>query len=172
MSGLKVKFLKVEINTKRYFEVLDERIERALRRSAISFLIEVQKNVPVLTGMAKGSLVPLAFDLKSLNRLSFAGSRPTRDKNRFKGIQQGKKPPFFKVDSKKVFEFEIFTEVEHYILNEFFPRGPSNPRGSPRAPWNSFEKGASKMEKIIEKRLREAIVNPFNYLKVRKINRG
>jgi hypothetical protein len=124
---------------------------RKLHYEAVAlFLREVQKHVPTYTGMARGSLLPLAgyLNAKGVQNRVAINITPKRDRRARYLIDKGqnvsageKRSDFEFVDDNGKFKFAFNAGVEHYKFNDV--QQSSIPLTNP-TPWLSFQKGIAK----------------------------
>lgn len=123
-----------------------------LRQSGRAFLIEAEKHVPVVTGMALGSLKPLArivrYDLQifgSPHEAIFHGQRIIKDENL--GENQGSAYIYKLNNSTAVLRVE--TNVYHYQLRDLQEISTDSGFSAP-TPWESFALGSEAAKQELE----------------------
>ena len=111
---------------KKFLRDWDERVRVAFNKSSREFYRTVWMSVPVRTGMARGSLVPLGRELKNVPTsiapvIDWEASTPKRHypkgKDLAAGIKLGEDAYLYESGNGKftlVFDIKVF----HYILNE------------------------------------------------------
>jgi len=135
-----------------WLKKLDAAVRKAMYESAALFLREVQKHVPTYTGMARGSLLPLAKYLNSKgvrNRVSIPIT-PVKTRqslylmSRGQNIDAGADRGTFEfVDNGNGrFIFRFNAGVEHYKIND--ANAVTNFPLIHPTPWGSFPAGAER----------------------------
>ena len=109
------------------------------------WLREAEGKVPVLTGMAKGSLLDVAAVSDTHLVISPRGKRNRISKGRALGTATPKYGP-------KIYRMTIKSRVEHYVLLE------DEAGGSKTSPWKSFDAGIMAVENF-EPKLRTVPVS-------------
>ena len=140
------KFDKIELVKEKLTKNVEAALGVALREAAREFVRAVLIEIPVQTGEAAGSLIPIGRLLRVAIPIT-----PTR-------FQSGKNPSTGAAKSnykliakypKFVFEFEA--GVIHYTLNEFgLGVGPYGP-DKKQPPWKTFEKGRDAFLAFLER---------------------
>jgi len=141
-----------------YTKTLDRRLGQIIRQAAREWLKTVIKSIegsfPVETGMAAGSLIPMARKL----RVAFS-VRPTRKpyysklEGGVQSLQAGmREQNFYLRDDKTnpmsfIYEFEWTSTVVHYTINESYPI----PFVKSETPWHTRRAGDAAAEAYIQK---------------------
>lgn len=119
-------------------------VERGYRLAAKDFVNAAVSLVPVVTGMARGSLIPLAnwagtsITIGGTPQIGYLPSGRQVLKGPDLGAKQARKPPYiFRVGNRYIFEFD--NRVFHYWLNDLFAMNYKH--GQLPTPWRSFEYG-------------------------------
>lgn len=146
-----VKAGQIQLNSgKRIKQNLDAVAMATMKNAAKGFLDEVVTRVPVLTGEALGSVLPVARILDNMSaimaKLSEAGGRldhPSELPNKIaQGEAQGnphtEDEMFSRNGDSWVFTFS--TDVFHFFLRDNF----AMPNGRP-TPWHAFKEGRERM---------------------------
>lgn len=125
------QFVAARLNVEAYRKSVDEVLGNALEEGARIWLTAVTGRVPLWSGMARASLLDLSRLVNGKILLS-----PLKAKSR---IPLGESLGTARILSDfPSYIFEVATSVPHYTLQEFTS---VRPRGSPTAPWHSFEAG-------------------------------
>ncbi len=128
------EFIAARLNVAAYKALVDEFMSAKLQEGARVWLTAVTGRVPLWTGMARASLLDLSRLVNGQILLS-----PLQDRSR---IPQGDSLGSARLLSSFPFYiFEVATQVPHYTLQEFKNVRTSTGRGSPSAPWRSFDAG-------------------------------
>jgi len=129
---------KIELVKEKLTKKVGERLEATLRNAAREFVRAVLVEIPVQTGEAAGSLIPLGRLLRVA--IPITPSRFQSGKNPNTGAAQSS----YKFDNSfPKYRFEFEAGVIHYTLNEFgLNVGPYGP-DKKQPPWKTFEKGRS-----------------------------
>lgn len=125
------EFVSAKLNVEVYKKLVDDVLGNALLEGANIWLTAVTGRVPLWSGMARASLLELSRLINGKILLS-----PLKAKSR---IPIGESLGSARVLSDfPSYIFEVATQVPHYTLQEFTS---VSPRGSPTAPWRSFQAG-------------------------------
>jgi hypothetical protein len=136
-AKLSLKSLKV---SGRFTKTLEDVLETQIRQAARAWLREVITHVPVYTGMARGSLIPLGQFLRvaiPINRNPSADEHGYSWRSQAQGISLGH---FSFTRTKTTIQFHFSTSVPHFIINELFDVSDTIHLIEP-TPWHSFEFG-------------------------------
>ena len=120
-------------------KAINNEIQKILRTAARVYVLEAYKSVPVDTGMARGTLVPLAHAVGA--NIPISPKRSLPNKNAGAGANRSF-ADFRQEGSKHIFEWS--TNVFHYYLNERFPL-----RSNYNAPWKSLKAGSLKVKQYL-----------------------
>jgi hypothetical protein len=124
-------FNGVDFDLDAYVIGLNDHLNFHLREGAKHWLQAVTGRVPLWSGMARASLFKIAQLVNSTVVLS-----PLKAKSR---VPQGKELGTGQIVSQfPNYRFEVSVAVPHYVIQEF---RSTRPRGSPSAPWRSFDAG-------------------------------
>jgi hypothetical protein len=127
-SGLK----GIRVNTKGYTKALDAQMKLQMHEAARAWLVGTASQVPVWSGMAKGSLLPLARFLK----VNFPINPITTSR-----IDAGASLGWFYFNTANFeYTFSFTTEVPNYLINEFNANALPSLRHP--TPWLSMQAGA------------------------------
>lgn len=121
---------------------IDADIQGILRQAAKVYVLEAFRYIPVDTGMARGSLRPLASFLNV--HVDISPKRSLPGKNIYEGARRSNFD--FRKDGN-IHRFEWQANVKHYFLNELIPL-PSNYQ----TPWASLAKGVAKVRNYLRSR--------------------
>lgn len=126
----------------KYLKQFESKMAVQNRNAARAWLRAALPHIPVRTGMAKASLIPLARFL-NVGILVQPVDFPSRV---FEGVASSDEPSsMFESNGKGEFLFQFTINVLHYLLNEFAVYGmgpylnPIDPTIQP--PWESMEAG-------------------------------
>lgn len=145
------KFKPIKWRTRDVSARIDREAMKIVREGAREFVREVVLSTPVLTGEARGSLLPIRRALKV--RVPMVRGQPREGRNRSTGQQQKALWNFVKTQQTITFEFSI--QLFHHWWNDLFPH--HYPNGQRPTPWGGVAKGSEVFEKYIDdnvKRLR------------------
>ena len=151
-------FKPIELDLPRYNKTLDRVLGQIIREAAREWLrYIILQNVPVDTGMAKSTLVPLGRFLNNVGGLGFTPKRKPYfnfDEGEISPEAGERKSEFFLRDDKStplsfIYEFEWSTDVLHYWLQEFYNGTPPGSAHLPGAE-NAF---FAHIEETIDSRL-------------------
>lgn len=122
----------IEFNDKEYITALNKKVEEQMKEAAREWLRAVIVRVPVYTGMARESLLPLSRYLNVAIPIDPIAKRrgPSGEIQQYFAFEQ----------QGEQFTFKYSTEVPHYLINEFNVGLGSPPLTHP-TPWHSFEAG-------------------------------
>jgi hypothetical protein len=128
------EFVGATINVEAYKKSVDDFLGEKLEEGARVWLTAVTGRVPLWSGMARASLLELSRLANGKILLS-----PLKDKSRIPaGESLGSARMLTDFPS---YIFEVATQVPHYTLQEFTNVRNATGRGSPSAPWRSFDAG-------------------------------
>lgn len=137
-AKLALKGLK--INRQKYLKTVNDQLDIAVRKAAAAWLRAVLTRVPIYTGEARGSLVPLGQFLHvaidtAITQNAIEHGHISRET---KGESEGR----FKFEHlKTLIRFTFETKVLHYILNEKFDMNPPIHLTHLPRPWDSMTVG-------------------------------
>lgn len=145
------RLVYIKFNKEKFNKTLDEKLHIQLRNAARAWLRAVIPNVPVYTGMARGSLAPLGRFLHVAVPISPIASRPGKSPE---AGEQHSEFKFYRRSGQFVFSWN--TTVLHYLINEFNDMSGILPLTHP-TPWHSIAAGNAAfklyVEQVIPKRL-------------------
>jgi len=147
-----MKLHNVKLSRENYRKQFDKDIEKHMHAAAREWLLAVYPLVPVWTGMARGSLIPLGAFLNvpiPIDRNPSADAHGLIDRGFWDGIPLGKFQFRF---TRTQFRFHFSTDVEHYMENELNV-APSYLHLINPTPWHSFEAGAEAFKAYVESTL-------------------
>jgi hypothetical protein len=163
---LTLKRLKIKGNfTKTFNETLDIEIRNAAR----AWLKIVMTHVPVWTGMAAGSLIPLGQYLRiaiPIHRNPSADTHGYQWRSEAQGIPLG----HFRFEHRKTsVTFWFSTDVAHYNINELFDPRPDI-HLIHDAPWHSWEHGRVAFFDYLHKNLPQKLPKLKNYIETSELH--
>ncbi len=139
MSGFKVKMdiPEMHFKQKEFSAYFRSEMQIQMRQAARAFLRAVIKRVPVDTGEARGTLLPLGRFLNVAVPISPKRSENNKDA----GTGEMNSPLIFDFESEDTGEYFTIEALQlfHYIWNEFYAHNYSNPQIEP--PWHSIQDG-------------------------------
>lgn len=170
----RVEILSFNTPSNKLTNALLESIRKVLLEGLVLFIEEAAKNIPVDTGMAKASLLPLA---RALQRTRTPGAelpeispKPGKRKRYalggFKSIARGESlagpkliDEIIKINKASgLINFDYASKVFHFNLNEFFPLNSNDGK-----PWNSFKKGLRRLRAYLNQNLRRRVPNLLSF---------
>ncbi len=140
MGGFKIEISYPVVKFKRHeFTVaLRAEMQTQLRQAARAFLRAVIKRVPVDTGEARGTLLPLGRFLNVHVPIDPKSFRQNKDA----GTGEMDNPLIFDFESTEKGEyFTAQLQLFHYWWNDFFTQSYVNPQIDP--PWHSIDDGVA-----------------------------
>lgn len=124
----------LEFDLSRYKVELDNFLTESLHQGIRIWLTAVTGRVPLWSGMARAALLQISRLVNGKIVLS-----PLQGPSR---IPQGESLGSGKVTTSfPKYNFEVTVEVEHYVIQEDTNVRAKTGRGSPSAPWRSFDAG-------------------------------
>ncbi len=125
-----------------YTDTLRKNLQRQLRQAARDFIMEAIVRVPVDSGQARGTFLPLA---KFLNTsVPISGNTPLPNKNPDTGSYGDRQLLFEFISYKQGEGFKLNIQLFYFWFNDFFshayPLGAPTPWGSIEAGWDAFTK--------------------------------
>lgn len=135
-------------------KTIDERFQTISRKGARAYLRALITQVPVWTGMARGSIKfargPNGFLAQYLNVaipiVPHPQARFIAGKNQYAGGAYGR---YNFTSGRHIYQFRFRSDVVHYILNEFFARPPTVNQQI-EAPWHSQEVGVAAFQSTVK----------------------
>jgi len=147
------KFEKLELRGARFNEAFTKALEVQMRQASREFLRAVIVRVPVYTGMARGSLVPLGRFLRVAVPIN---PDPGAKKHPNKNPAAGAAASSFKFTNEGGFNPRLRLDIGvlHFELNEFRPS--TLPLRHP-TPWHSFEAGREAFKAYLRENLTKKV---------------
>jgi hypothetical protein len=166
--SVRAKVNIIKFDKQGYTEALGKAVQVQIRQAAREWLRAVILKVPVYTGMAKGSLLPLGRYLRVAIPIV---PDPIAQKRFGRGPQDGESLGLFdfKQINQYVWQFQYATEVQHYLINEFTIGLGSPPLRNP-TPWHSFEAGKEAWDQYLQENLKSKIPKISSYISTVEIN--
>jgi len=128
------EFIGASLDVNAYKALVDDYLTEKLREVVRLWIATVTGRVPLWTGMARASLIELSRLVNGKIILS-----PLKAKSR---VPLGESMGTARVLTEfPYYIFEVAITVPHYTLQEFTNVRSITGRGSPSAPWRSFEAG-------------------------------
>lgn len=134
MFEAKIKLIKID--KRGYSEALGKAVDVQMRQAARAWLRAVMFNIPIYTGMARGSLLPVGRFLSVAIPIKPVAKRKYGDAAAGAALSSFK----FERDDGFVWTFSFSTEIPHFLINEFNVGLGSPPLRHP-TPWKSMEAG-------------------------------
>lgn len=126
----------IRFKRREYTTFMRAEVQTQLRQAAREFLRAVIKRVPVDTGEARGTLLPLGRFLNVKVPIDPKSSKPNKDA----GTGEMNHPLIFDFETTATGEyFTAQIQLFHYWWNDFFTQTYSNPQVEP--PWHSIDDG-------------------------------
>lgn len=160
-AKLALKGLK--LNKEKYLKTVNEQLDIAIRNAARAWLRAVLTRVPVYTGEARGSLVPLGQFLKvAVDTTPNPNARAHGHKS---GRAEGEAQGHFQFEHlKTLIRFVFETDVLHYILNEKFNMNPPIHLTHLPRPWDSMTVGKEAFFEYLRTDLPKRLPSLGNYI--------
>lgn len=134
--GVKLELPVIRFDQKQFTIALRADLQTQLRQAARAFLRAVIKRVPVDTGEARGTLLPLGRFLNISVPIPNAKPIPNKDA----GTGEMENPLIFEFESTEEGEFfKAQLQLFHYWWNDFFSQHYTNAQIDP--PWHSIDDG-------------------------------
>lgn len=167
MFKVDVKILKFD--KKGYTEALGKAVEVQVRQAAREWLRAVIIEVPVYSGQAASSLVPLSQYLRiAIDTSPTENARERKLDGRSLGRSQG----HYSFDhTDTIYTFSFSTEVPHYLINEF-NTGLGQPPLIHPTPWKSMTYGKIAFQNYLKSNLKDKIPKISKYITTVKITGG
>lgn len=149
-----------------YIEQLNAVLAEELKNAMRAWLKAVIRKVPVYTGMARGSLLPIARALGENVPITPRANRMASPRLYGKGVRstpsQGARRTTFKFTSRLGrHEVSIDIGTVHYLINEF--TRVSLPLAHP-GPWKSFEAGRAAFKDYLKRNLKKKVPRIVKYI--------
>lgn len=147
---LKGVFTELYLDVGRYTKTLDKTMNVQMRQAARAWLRAVIVNVPVWTGMSRGSYMPLGAFLRVKIPIVPSTSPHAQSAIRQgRTAQAGADASDFKFDKNGTkYRFEFDMGVPSYAINEYFNVKPPINLITP-GPWHSFRAGEQAWEDYV-----------------------
>jgi hypothetical protein len=166
------KIGKIKIDNVRYTEAIREELKHKLRRAVADWLRAVIEYVPVSTGMARASLIPLGqvvgvnvFTATTIGNNAIRKESPTR--NKALGEATGMSGGFFGGNQYQLtFVYQIL--IDHYLENETSAHPGANEQVI--SPWESMEAGREAFAAFMEHRITTGLPRLKDYVHVEEVN--
>lgn len=136
MFKLTFKAPRIKIMKDAYLEALRIRLQAQLREAAKEFVAEAIQRVPMDTGQARGTFLPLS---RFLGMSVEVGGVGKKRKNSETGASEGKQLIFKFKSTARTESFEIDPQLVYFIINDFHEM--NYPNGQAPTPWESLETG-------------------------------
>lgn len=146
-------------------EDIDRIVKRGFKLATQMFIQQIDENVPVTTGMAKGAFSRLAryagasLDLSSAEpKMGYLPDGTKVWKDAKLGESQATAPPYLRNRNGR-YSFKFESRVFHYLLRDFnyIPTKFGKP-----TPWNSFEYAsqafAARLQKYLRRNLSKVLI--------------
>ena len=174
MFQFKGSYEVLDLNKGAYIAALNEALAEELKNAMRAWLKAVFRRVPVYTGMARGSLLPIARFLGEQVPITpkARGNASTQLYGRRvrASPEEGARRTTFKFDSRiGRHEVTIDIGVIHYLINEF--NRVSLPLRKP-GPWRSFEAGRKAYKAYLKKNLRKKVPRITKFITRTKVRFG
>lgn len=132
----------LEFNLTKHKAEVDQFLTEALHQGIRIWLTAVTGRVPLWSGMARAALLQISQLVNGKIILA-----PLKGKSR---VPQGESLGSAKVITNfPKYTFEVNVDVEHYVIQEDTNVRVKTGRGSPSAPWHSFDAGQQAFEAYI-----------------------
>lgn len=120
-----------------YSDTCRRYVMQQLRQAAREFVREAIVNIPVETGQARGTFLPLGRFLNV--SVDISDANPLANKNEYTGSMSDKKLVFKFSDTAKGASFEVAPQLLYFIYNDLFAH--NYPNEQIPTPWESIQKG-------------------------------
>jgi len=153
MLYTKVKFHKIKLDLKKFRKSLDAKVLKLFVGAIKEFVLNTYPHVPVQTGMARSSLLPLAKVVNVVVPINPQITTPWATRRLALGPLLGKQgsniKDFIIINRNQygpyLYTFSWYTNVEHwgFLESESHPRVAS-------APWYAVAKGTEAMKRYLD----------------------
>lgn len=174
MPTFRANLKAIKFDSNRWLKQFELKMKRQNQLAAGEWLRAVLTRVPVRTGMAQGSLLPLGRFLSISHAGEMFEITPIQEPDR---IAQGEAlsddpKSMFVSNGKGEFLFIFDINVFHYTLNEFFPMGPYVNPADPniQPPWNSMVAGRDAYLNYIQENVPTSVPRVAEFLYATRIN--
>jgi len=164
MLSFNLKFNILNIDIDKYSQHMDNHLQQKIRQAAREFIRATFPLVPVWSGMARASLLPLANILHVYMPISPVIDVPNRV---LEGVALAITDYFQK--TKFGYIFKVGTNVKHYNINEQMNVNPFGFHLKHPGPWNSFDAGEAAAKKYLKENLSKNCPKVFDFIKVKSI---
>jgi hypothetical protein len=163
----KVNLKILKFNKKGYTEALQKAIDVQVRQAAREWLRAVIHEVPVYSGQARASLLPLSRYL----RVALPIEPTEAGQKRYPGgITKGSVQGQFDFSSEGyVSRFSFSTTVPHFLINEFNV-GLGQPPLIHPTPWKSMEYGKIAFQAYLRENLKKKLPRIGKYVTLVKVS--
>lgn len=177
MPRIGITLSKLQLNTGELLEARDRAIKAVMLGATRAFALVASQNVPVDTGMARGSFrtrVNFFGEDRPLGRSIIIQPKPSKHKKKYrsggyKSITRGKELSMYNLtrNSSGSYSFSFESKVWHYQVDEFhaivFIKS---------SPWYSLMRGRTAYRNYIQKNLPLAIRSLADYMYSSSITGG
>lgn len=166
MSFYKAKIRTIEFKSKEFSEALREAVAVQTRQATREWLRAVVQRVPVYTGMARGSFLPLSRFLRVAVPIN-----PVAQRN-YGNPESGAAMSSYRFYwRRQTYTFTFNTEVPHYLINEINVGLGSPPLRHP-TPWHSLDAGKIAFFNYLESNLKEKVPRILDYIVLQETYSG
>jgi hypothetical protein len=157
MAKFKSELKGFEFQYQPFLKTLDRKIKEQMQEAAKEWVLGVASQVPIYSGMAIGSLLPLARFLKV--NIPVNPVAPSR-------VDEGAALGFFSFDSANMeYTFSFTTDVAHYVFNEVNSNARLKNLKHP-TPWRSFDAGREAWNNYINTEFFRNVPNVSEFVKL------
>jgi len=162
MLKFRGRFSFPKFDKAKYSNTLEEACKVQMRQAARAWLRAAFPHVPVWTGMARGSFLPLRDALGNVA----VPITPTEFRPGM-GPQAGRALGSFRFERRGTrFLFHFETKVPHFVENDQNPAPPGlQARLKHPTPWHSFQAGDAAFTKYLEESLADKLPRIKDYIK-------
>jgi len=158
MFKVRLKIPRYTIEKEKYMAALKAKLEVQVRQAARDFVKAAIENIPVDTGQARGTFLPLA---RALNISIPIDGNGVKGKNQTTGASEQNKLIFKFETTKTLVKFEVDVQLFYFWVNDIF----GHPSGA-HPPWESIEEGFKAFMKYIHTTAGTRFPKLKDYLKV------
>jgi hypothetical protein len=155
-------FPKIDIHIDKFKKTLDQKLKTEIRNGAREWLRATYQRVPVYTGTARGTLVPVGKLLRVAVPISPIAKR------------KGKGPSFGATQSafdftftETTYSFTFDQNLFYYKLNDLYPN-----KIIKSAPWYSFDAGAQAFQRYYRQSIKNKLPQLKDYVFVSEVRIG
>ncbi len=160
MIGIKASLYGLKFNKVGWLKAAERQAEILVRKAARAYIRELYINIPVWSGLTRGSIKfaqgsggSLAAYLNVAIPIDPLPKRTRRDKNPEAGEHFGRYS-FTNGNGRHIYRFYYRSDVPYYEFHDFNPR-PAHVRQQITAPWRSQDKAAAAYLEVIVKGAKE-----------------